>query len=637
MDLRTLIEHAHTTVPFYAERLPAAGVDLPDDVDALLARLPLLSRQDLRRERHRLQAKDGDSSSWRLMRTTGTTGEPAEVVLDAEAQKADALVLADHIDSCLGHTDWRRHALLHVALHPDASSRSLPALWEGGGRVTKWNLAPLWRCGDDTFVRGLAHLTGQVVTALPSVAELLARRARAAAPPGTIRPALIVLSGQTIEPEQRTLLADVFACPVTSLYVLAEAGIVGRECLAGGYHVVPGKAVVEIVNEAGERVPAGDEGEVVVTPLTNQAMPLLRYRTGDQACWLEDSCLCGLPGPRLRLIACRRPGRLLTASGATVETVRFAKLLAGLDVDQFAFSQNTAGEVTVSYRSRQPMGPTAAGLVAGCLRAALGPTMSIRLEHVANEPLRDRLMAASPAGVAEPAGPNLDEVIDWLRPRLPADEALEAAVLTGSALDPEGMTRFSDIDLALVFRCDFDQDRWLALATELRHELPRLSVHPQVGPELAGRAPLYACRLHGENRVVRGVLDETLVPWPAADVLRDEGRFWLSGAAATLWQRATELETRLRDPIRESYLASKFVINALRYRYLCRGQRETSARAVLARAEQDSFAGTDWFAELRDALAISREHQPPPLALPSLVRRCYAAALTCLRLVADNL
>jgi phenylacetate-CoA ligase len=637
MNLRTLLEHARTAVPFYAERLPPANEAIPDDVDALLARLPLLSRQDMRRSGHRLHDQRGDRSSWRLMRTTGTTEEPADVILDAEAQGADALALAEHIDYCLGNDAWRRRDLVHVALHPDATSRSLPALWEGGGRTTKWNLAPLWRSGDGTFLCGLKHLTGQVVTALPSVAELLALRVRATAPHGAVRPALVVLSGQAIEPDQRTLLTEVFACPITSLYVLAETGIIGRECPAGGYHVVPTKAVVEIVDEAAARLPAGSEGEVVVTPLTNRAMPLLRYRTGDRGCWLAGPCPCELPGRRLRLTASRRAGRLLTTSGATIATVRFAKLLAGLDVEQFAFVQSAAGAVTVSYRSQRPVGPTAAALVSGCLRAALGPTTSVQLKHVPIGHLREQLIPDPPAGVAEPAGPDLADLVEWLRLRLPEDAALEAVLLTGSALDAETMTRFSDIDLAVVFRRDFDRDRWLAEATELRQELRRLSVHVHVGPELAVRAPLYACRLRSEVCAVRGIIDETLVPWPAVAVIRAEGRFWLNGAAATLWQRATELETLLRDPLREAYLASKFAVNALRYRYLCRGERETSARAILARAEDDSFAATAWFAEIRNAVAISREHRPPPVALPSLIRCCHAAVLDCLRVVAAEL
>jgi phenylacetate-coenzyme A ligase PaaK-like adenylate-forming protein len=634
MDLRTLFEHARTAVPFYSGRLPPPGVPLPDDVDALLARLPLLSRQDLRRDGLRLQAQEGDRSTWRVMRTTGTTGEPAEIILDAEAQTADALVLAEHIDHRLGHGDWRRGALLHVALHPEATSRSQPAPWDGGGVVTKWNLSPLWCGDDDTFLRGLARITGQVLTALPSVVELLARRVREIAPGGPIRPALIVLSGQMIENEQRVLLAEVFACPVTSLYVLAESGIIGRECPTGGYHIEAAKAVVEIVDESGNRVSAG-EGEVVVTPLANRAMPLLRYRTGDRARFLA-ACSCGLSGPRLELTNGRRPGRLLTTRGAAVETLRFAKLLAGLEVEQFAFSQSAAGTVTVSYRAREPLGPAAAALVVGCLRAALGPATEVRLEHERDKQFRNRLAAIKPAGCAEPGGPSLNEMAEWLRNRLSREEGPEAVLLTGSALDPEAMTRFSDIDLALVFRRDFHRDRWLTLATELRQELPRLSVHPQIGPELSKRAPLYACRLRCEHRVVAGDFDETLVPWPAPESLHAEARFWLNTAAATMWQRATEAE-RLRDPIAEACFAVKFFVNALRYRYLCRGERATSARAVLARAEEDSIASSAWFAELREAVAVSREHRPPPVGLPALMRRCHAAVLDCLRTIADDI
>jgi hypothetical protein len=57
----------------------------------------------------------------------------------------------------------------------------------------------------------------------------------------------------------------------------------------------------------------------------------------------------------------------------------------------------------------------------------------------------------------------------------------------------------------------------------------------------------------------------------------------------------------------------------------------------MARAGEDALAAAPWFEDLRAALAVSREHRPPPLALPSLVRRCYRAALACLRVIAHDL
>ena len=60
-----------------------------------------------------------------------------------------------------------------------------------------------------------------------------------------------------------------------------------------GLHIWHDSYLVEIINpNTGERVSDGERGELVVTPLVKEAMPLLRYRTGDVTMLLEDGCLC---------------------------------------------------------------------------------------------------------------------------------------------------------------------------------------------------------------------------------------------------------------------------------------------------------------------------------------------------------
>jgi len=61
-----------------------------------------------------------------------------------------------------------------------------------------------------------------------------------------------------------------------------------------GLHIWHDSYLVEIIDpKTGERVGDGERGELVVTPLVKEAMPLLRYRTGDVTMLMEDGCLCG--------------------------------------------------------------------------------------------------------------------------------------------------------------------------------------------------------------------------------------------------------------------------------------------------------------------------------------------------------
>jgi phenylacetate-CoA ligase len=60
-----------------------------------------------------------------------------------------------------------------------------------------------------------------------------------------------------------------------------------------GLHIWHDSYLVEIIDpKTGEQVSDGERGELVITPLVKEAMPLLRYRTGDITMLMEDGCLC---------------------------------------------------------------------------------------------------------------------------------------------------------------------------------------------------------------------------------------------------------------------------------------------------------------------------------------------------------
>jgi phenylacetate-CoA ligase len=86
-------------------------------------------------------------------------------------------------------------------------------------------------------------------------------------------------------------------------YGLAEVPgpALAYECAAhDGLHVHDAHFLPEIVDPAsGERLPAGADGELVLTTLTARAMPLIRFRTGDRSRLLVAPCACGTPGVRI--------------------------------------------------------------------------------------------------------------------------------------------------------------------------------------------------------------------------------------------------------------------------------------------------------------------------------------------------
>ncbi len=102
-------------------------------------------------------------------------------------------------------------------------------------------------------------------------------------------------------------LEAVWGAKVYSTYASSETITSFCECTAQqGGHLHPDLAIVEIVNDRGELLPAGESGEVVVTPLKIEGMPLLRFRTGDVSFLINEPCDCGRQSLRLGPILGRK-------------------------------------------------------------------------------------------------------------------------------------------------------------------------------------------------------------------------------------------------------------------------------------------------------------------------------------------
>ncbi|MEM3478018.1 MAG: AMP-binding protein, partial [Archaeoglobaceae archaeon] len=113
----------------------------------------------------------------------------------------------------------------------------------------------------------------------------------------------------------RKRLEDAFGIDAYDSYGLSEMNGPGVafECREKqGLHIWIDHYFVELIDpRTGERVGEGEKGELVLTPLTKEAMPLLRYRTGDVTMLETDKCSCGRAHPRLMRIFGRSDDMLI--------------------------------------------------------------------------------------------------------------------------------------------------------------------------------------------------------------------------------------------------------------------------------------------------------------------------------------
>jgi phenylacetate-CoA ligase len=125
---------------------------------------------------------------------------------------------------------------------------------------------------------------------------------------------------------QITWQAEVF-----STYASSEIVTSFSECPAQqGGHLHPDLAVAEIVDEDGEVLPPGAAGELVVTPLAVEGMPLIRFKTGDISFFMDESCSCGRLSPRLGPILGRKE-QMMKIRGTTLYPQAVYSVLEEMD------------------------------------------------------------------------------------------------------------------------------------------------------------------------------------------------------------------------------------------------------------------------------------------------------------------
>jgi len=116
----------------------------------------------------------------------------------------------------------------------------------------------------------------------------------------------------------RNTIEDVFGCPVYIRYGAAEVGRVAAECKNGRLHVFSFNNHVEVLNSDDSPTLPGDVGRIVVTPLHNLAMPLIRYDIGDLARVSSEPCDCGSCLPCWDEIAGRVSHHFVRSDGGLV-------------------------------------------------------------------------------------------------------------------------------------------------------------------------------------------------------------------------------------------------------------------------------------------------------------------------------
>jgi len=299
---------------FWRDRL--AGIDAADirTVDDLRA-LPFTVKADLR-----------DTYPWGMLAvpralavrahaSSGTSGKPTIVAYTAR----DVGLFAEVVARSLVCAGARSDDVLHVAYGYGLFTGGLGLHY--GGEKLGATVIPASGGNTELQLQLLTDLGAHGLAATPSFAMLLAERAAQANLAG-LRVRYLVCGAEPWSEGFRAKLESAWSeltgdtVVARDIYGLSEVigPGVAMECVEspGSLHVFDDHFLPEVLDpETGARVPDGDRGELVLTTLTKEALPVIRYRTGDITAIKRGTCTCGRTHPRIARIEGRTDDMLI--------------------------------------------------------------------------------------------------------------------------------------------------------------------------------------------------------------------------------------------------------------------------------------------------------------------------------------
>jgi phenylacetate-CoA ligase len=291
--LRDVLLHAYRTVPFYRRRFDEAGFD-PNRFEAVeqLGALPILTKDEVNRNREAMVSSQHDPSALIRDTTSGSTGDPLRFYA-TEGKKSFVRAVTLRENSWLGCGVGDR--ILRLWGVTAGASPGLKARFgaEWVRRTRKVDAHDLTDAQIDRFLRELRTYRPVLVIAYAKSIWFAAQYARRHGVEIPYAPRAIVATAEGLSPEERALVIDVFRAPVANRYASRELGQIASSCGASSrLHTVDEGCYVEIVDLPGV---GSDRGRIVVTDLVNDAMPLIRYDTGDVGVRASGPCGCGRP------------------------------------------------------------------------------------------------------------------------------------------------------------------------------------------------------------------------------------------------------------------------------------------------------------------------------------------------------
>ena len=303
--LKTLVYRLYSFSPFYHDRMKESRVH-PDDIRTLadIGKLPFMFKRDLRDNYPDKIFVAGQDDLVRYHVSSGTTGKPTVVGYTRNDLDNWTTSLARGLVSCgLGRGD-----VLQVSYGYGLFTGGL-GLHYGAERVGA-TVLPTSVGNTERQIELMQDLHATAIACTPSyllhMGEVAEKMGVSIKDDTQLR--LGILGAEPWSDTMKTRIEDWLGIRAYDIYGTSElSGPMFCECSEQkGFHVWGDLAYIEILDpDTGESLGPGEKGELVVTMLQKEALPMIRYKIGDITSFDDEVCPCGRTHPRLMRISGR--------------------------------------------------------------------------------------------------------------------------------------------------------------------------------------------------------------------------------------------------------------------------------------------------------------------------------------------
>jgi phenylacetate-coenzyme A ligase PaaK-like adenylate-forming protein len=378
--LRALMVHAYDHVPYYRRlfderKLKPADIQSADD----LYKLPILTRQDVRRHAAHLRARNIPARRVTQNRTGGTTGVALSFTLDHDRVLFDRAITERHW-GWAGYRPGDRLAIMRFWIQLFAQTPP-GAYWRHDWASNYLYVAGSWftRQHAPRMVEKLAAWRPAYLAGFASnihvLAQYMARQGiqiplRACFP-----------SSEMLDREARQVIERSFACRVWERYGMGERLVVGSQCEHGSLHQNVEFGLLQVDSPLGTPAAPGAPGELVQTGLTNFSMPLIRYASGDLGSVPEGVCPCGRGLPLMGPVEGRTSDLLVTPEGRLISPASMAGFAAGVyNAERCQVVQKRVGEAIIRVQPGPDFSEADAAELIRQMHLRVGTSTTCRVE-----------------------------------------------------------------------------------------------------------------------------------------------------------------------------------------------------------------------------------------------------------------